>query len=69
MRRPMDWRCLRHTRGEGQDQELRVDSLIGVWQVEFAATSINSGRRRPDGQTAWELRHGSPFKRDLVILL
>ena len=34
--------------------------------VEHAAMTINFGRRGPDGRTAWELRHGRPFRRCLA---
>ncbi|CAK0838042.1 unnamed protein product, partial [Prorocentrum cordatum] len=54
----------------------QVDDLHGVgigvehpvtpWMVEFAAMSINLGRRGADGRAAWELRHGRPFNKDLA---
>ena len=43
--------------------EIKADHPCLPWLVEYAAMSINVGRRGPDGRTAWELRHGRPWKR------
>ena len=46
--------------------ELDATHPILAWAVEFAAMSINIGRRGPDGRTAWELRHGRDWKGELA---
>ena len=37
-----------------------------AWLTLWAAMSVNIGRKGPDGRTAWELRHGKPFKRPIA---
>ena len=37
-----------------------------AWLVMWACMTINIGRRGKDGRTAWELRHGKPFKRPVA---
>ncbi|CAK0826156.1 unnamed protein product [Prorocentrum cordatum] len=66
----------REVKAKARTARAQVDDLHGVnigvehpvtpWMVEFAAMSINLGRRGADGRTAWELRHGRPFNKDLA---
>ncbi|CAK0860738.1 unnamed protein product, partial [Prorocentrum cordatum] len=43
-----------------------VEHPVTPWMVEFAAMSINLGRRGAGGRAAWELRRGRPFNKDLA---
>ena len=45
-----------------ENGELEVGHVIDPWCVEFVATSVNTGRKDPDGRTTWELHHGRPIK-------
>ena len=56
-------RSLRLQAEELHGRPLRPDHPCLPWMVDFAAMSINIGRRGVDGRTAWELRHGRSCKR------
>ena len=43
------------------------DSTVLPWLVKHAVAMINRGRKGPDGRTAWELRHGRPYRRELAM--
>ncbi|CAK0851548.1 unnamed protein product, partial [Prorocentrum cordatum] len=68
--------AVREIKAKARTVRAQVDDLHGVsigvehpvtpWMVEFAAMSINLGRRGADGRAAWELRHGRPFNKDLA---
>ncbi|CAK0876009.1 unnamed protein product [Prorocentrum cordatum] len=68
--------AVREVKAKARAARAQVGDLHGVsigvehpatpWMVEFAAMSINLGRRGADGRTAWELRHGRPFNKDLA---
>ncbi|CAK0843605.1 unnamed protein product [Prorocentrum cordatum] len=68
--------AVREVKAKARAARAQVDDLHGVsigvehpvtpWMVEFAAMSINLGRRGADGRTAWEFRHGRPFNMDLA---
>ena len=38
-----------------------------TWLVSWAAITMNLFRRGPDGRTAWELRHGRSFNRQVCV--
>jgi hypothetical protein len=59
-------RSLRHQAEKLHGVEVGSDSPLVTWMVEYAANTINIGRRGQDGRTAWELRHGRAFKRKVV---
>ncbi|CAK0792782.1 unnamed protein product, partial [Prorocentrum cordatum] len=52
--------------GDLHGVSIGVEHPATPWMVEFAAMSINLGRRGADGRTAWELRYGRPFNKDLA---
>ncbi|CAK0882798.1 unnamed protein product, partial [Prorocentrum cordatum] len=68
--------AVREVKAKVRTARAQVDDLHGVSigvehpvtprMVEFAAMSINLGRRGADGRTAWELRHGRPFNKGLA---
>ncbi|CAK0830057.1 unnamed protein product [Prorocentrum cordatum] len=68
--------AVREVKAKVRTVRAQVDDLHGVsigvehpvtpWMVEFAAMSINLGRRGADGRAAWELRRGRPFNKDLA---
>ena len=60
-------RTLRHQCETIHKVSLGEDHLLIPWIVEFAAMSINVGRRGADGRTAYELRYGRAFRRELAI--
>ena len=43
-----------------------VKVKIRTLKKQVAATSVNTGRREPDGRTVWDLRHGRPLKREVA---
>ncbi|CAK0826820.1 unnamed protein product [Prorocentrum cordatum] len=57
--------AVREVKAKVRTVRAQVGDLHGV-SIGFAAMSINLGRRGADGRTAWELRHGRPFNKDLA---
>ena len=45
---------------------LAPDAAAMTWLVMYAALQVNAARRGPDGRTAWELRYGRPFRRQVA---
>ncbi len=60
-------RTLRHQCEIIHKTTLPENHHIIPWIVEFAALSINVGRRGPAGRTAYELRYGRAFRRELAV--
>ena len=60
-------RTLRHQCELIHKAQLPENHPMVPWVVGFAAMSINVGRRGPDGRTAYELRYGRVFRRELAV--
>ncbi|CAK0903034.1 unnamed protein product, partial [Prorocentrum cordatum] len=55
-----------HAVGDLHGVSVGIERPVTPWMVEFAAMSINLGRRGAGGRTAWVLRRGRPFNGDLA---
>ena len=47
-------------------QELESTHPVVTWLIQWAAMTINIGRRGIDGKTPWERRHGRPCRRSIA---
>ena len=47
-------------------QELEPTHPVVTWLIQWAAMTINIGRRGIDGKTPWERRHGRPCRRSIA---
>ena len=69
--------AVRECKAKTRTLKLQTEELLGVaigssssclpWLVRHAAALINRGRRGPDGRTAWELRHGRRYRKELAL--